>query len=268
MAKLAVRLDGQNVGAQITAPDSDFAPLALDLATGQLLSFPDDAGNNYLTDVDLLNLKPAVDEIFRLVPYAARAASALPILEKLVAISLVGGAAPTISAINPPGAPPDLYALLVTVAGDSYLNIHLPFSADGNLAWVGSGAGVSLPLPVADNSVELVKTYTITPVADPAETAILPSNGSTQVVTLAANTILGSTDTVAAFSALTAANLSVTVAVKVITPGGFNLNVQCVDNWIGTNPGFPLAPLVVGSYLLVLTNFPDGTIMGSWQALA
>ena len=131
MAITPLRLDGQNLGFQTTGADP-ISVLSLDVSTGVVTSA-------YLTALDIQNLKPAVTELFSLVPLANRAANALGLLERLITVASAGSATIVLSTTNVG----NVYTLVATPSAAAYLTAHLPFTPDGNIAWaVGlSGAG-------------------------------------------------------------------------------------------------------------------------------
>lgn len=138
MAISSLRLDGQTIGFQTTGADA-ISVLALDVSTGAITS-------SYLTDSDILNLAPAVSELFALVPSASRAANALGMLQRLVTIASSGSAAVALSATNVGS----VYTLVATPSAAAYLIAHLPFSPDGNLAWATGTGGPSTPVSLAN----------------------------------------------------------------------------------------------------------------------
>lgn len=143
MAITASRIDGQTLGFSLTAPNTTADVISLDIVSGALTSA-------YLSDLELLNLKPAVEALFSLVPSAQRAAGALGLLQRLVTLAPAAAATLSQSAVNTAG---NVYALRATIsAAPSQFIVHLPFSADGTLAW-STGidvAGPALPLSTAN----------------------------------------------------------------------------------------------------------------------
>jgi len=126
MAVIPSSLDGQTIGFSITAPTTTVDVLSLDIVSGAVTSA-------YLTDEEIRNLKPAVDALFSLVPSGQRAAGAVSLLQRLVTIAPAAAATISQAAVNTAG---DVYALRVTVsATPSQIVAHLPFSADGTIAW-------------------------------------------------------------------------------------------------------------------------------------
>lgn len=143
MAITVSRLDGQTLGFSLTAPSVTADVISLDIVSGALTSA-------YLSDLELLNLKPAVEALFSLVPSAQRAAGALGMLQRLVTVAPAAAATLTQSAVNTAGS---VYALRATIsAAPSQFIAHLPFSADGQLAWATGidVAGPALPLSTAN----------------------------------------------------------------------------------------------------------------------
>lgn len=143
MAITVSRLDGQTLGFSLTAPDTTADVLSLDIVSGALTSA-------YLSDIELRNLKPAVEALFSLVPSAQRAAGALGMLQRLVTIAPAAAATLSQAAVNTAG---NVYALRATIsAAPSQFIAHLPFSADGQLAWATGVdvAGPALPLSTAN----------------------------------------------------------------------------------------------------------------------
>lgn len=137
MAITPLRLDGQTLGFQTTGADA-ISVLSLNIVSGAVTS-------SYLTDVDTQNLAPAVSELFTLVPSASRAANALGMLQRLVTVASSGSATVALTATNVGS----VYTLVATPSGASFLIAHLPFSADGNLAWATGTGGSSLAVPVS-----------------------------------------------------------------------------------------------------------------------
>lgn len=135
----AVRLDGQNVGVRI-ANSGYIELLALNIDDGTVVPLTDSANVPYLTEDDIENLAPVVENIFKLIPDATeRSDNALAILTRLVAVASIrdqGVSVTLSSAINP--SYPNYRILRVNVSGKAYANVHLPFSADGNMAWASA----------------------------------------------------------------------------------------------------------------------------------
>lgn len=131
MAIVTTRLDGQNIGIQLSAPETFIDAIDLDMATGAITS-------SYLTADDIRNLKPGVDEIFSIVPFASRAAGALNILTKLVSSASVDASTVIASAVNIVG---DIYALRLTPSiPTSNFVLGLPYSSTGGMAFAMSGS--------------------------------------------------------------------------------------------------------------------------------
>lgn len=137
MAITALRLDGQTLGFQTTGGDA-ISVLSLNISTGAVASA-------YLTDEDIRNLAPAVSELFTLVPSVSRAANALGMLQRLITVASAGSATVALTATNVGS----VYTLVATPSGASFLIAHLPFSADGNLAWATGTGGSSITLPLS-----------------------------------------------------------------------------------------------------------------------
>jgi hypothetical protein len=150
MAIVASRIDGQTLGFSLTAPNTTADVLSLDIVSGAVTS-------SYLTAEDIRNLKFAVESLFALVPSAQRAAGALGMLQRLVTLAPAAAAGLTQAAINTAGT---VYALRATIsAAPSQFIVHLPFSADGQLAWatgidvagVGTVTAVTASAPLASS---------------------------------------------------------------------------------------------------------------------
>jgi hypothetical protein len=140
MAITVSRLDGQTLGFSLTAPDTTVDVLSLDIVSGAVTS-------SYLTAEDIRNLKFAVESLFALVPSAQRAAGVLSMLQRLITVAPSAAATLTLSAVNTAG---NVYALRATIsAAPSQLIAHLPFSADGQLAWATGTGGSSITLPLS-----------------------------------------------------------------------------------------------------------------------
>lgn len=159
MAITVSRLDGQTLGFALTAPNSTADVLSLDIVSGALTSA-------YLSDLELLNLKPAVDALFSLVPSAQRAAGALGMLQRLVTVAPAAAASLSQAAVNTAGT---VYALRVTTSAQpTQFIVHLPFSADGQLAWA--------------TGIDVVGTGTVTSVT--ASSPLASSGGATPNITI------------------------------------------------------------------------------------
>ena len=159
MAITVSRLDGQTLGFSLTAPSVTADVISLDIVSGELTSA-------YLSDLELLNLKPAVEALFSLVPSAQRAAGALGMLQRLVTVAPAAAATLTQSAVNTAGS---VYALRATIsAAPSQFIVHLPFSADGQLAWA--------------TGIDVVGTGTVTSVT--ASAPLASSGGATPDISL------------------------------------------------------------------------------------
>lgn len=148
MAIVSNRIDGQTLGFSLTAPDLTVDVLSLDIVSGAVTS-------SYLTEDDIRNLKVAVEALFDLVPSGQRAAGALGLLQRLITIAPAAAATLSQAAVNTAG---DVYALRATVSSaPTQFIAHLPFSADGQLAWATGVdvTGPALPLSLANGGTGL-----------------------------------------------------------------------------------------------------------------
>lgn len=150
MAITSTRIDGQTLGFSLTAPDTTVDVLSLDIVSGAVTSA-------YLTDEDIRNLKAAVEALFALVPSGQRAAGAVGLLQRLITVAPAAASGITQAAVNTAGS---VYALRVTTASQpTQLIAHLPFSADGQLAWAtgidvagtGTVTNVTASAPIASS---------------------------------------------------------------------------------------------------------------------
>ena len=137
----AVFLDGQNVG--IRAADAGYTQLfSLNMVDGSIVSGTDSAGVPFLTPVAIRNLAPVVQNLFKLIDDPAdRFTNALAILTKLVAVASVRDESITVTLSAFTDG--DKRALRVNTTGKTFVNVHLPFSSDGNLAWASASRIVS-----------------------------------------------------------------------------------------------------------------------------
>jgi hypothetical protein len=175
------RLDGQTLGFSLTAPDTTVDVLSLDIVSGAVTSA-------YLTSTDILNLQPAVSAIFSLVPSAQRAAGALGMLQRLITVAPSAAATVTLSAVNTAG---NVYALRATISGaPSQIIAHLPFSADGQLAWATGTGGGSGTVTGVTASAPLASSGGATPNISLTGTVAL-ANGGTGTNLSAANGLVG-----------------------------------------------------------------------------
>ena len=157
MAVSSIRLDGQTLGFTTTGAET-VDILTLNMSTGVVTSA-------YLTSVDILNLKTAVDALFALIPAgAARNAAALQMLQRLVTAAPANAASLSQSAVGGPPA----YTLRITTSAAAYFIAHLPFSADGQLAWA--------------TGIDVVGTGTVTAVT--ASSPLASSGGATPNITI------------------------------------------------------------------------------------
>lgn len=147
MAVTGLRLDGQTIGLQLSAPTTQVSLFTLDVSSGAITSGTDSAGTPFLTATDILNLKPVVDELFALVPLADRGAAMPGFLSKILTVTAADQSAVSFSIAF---APPFSVTYRVDVAAaPAYLVAHLPFAPDGNIAWGSSGSAVAPVLPIS-----------------------------------------------------------------------------------------------------------------------
>lgn len=146
MGIVAVPLDGQNVGFQLTGGTLTVNLFTLDIASGAITS-------SYLSAEQLRNLQPAVTELFSLVPLADRPAGALGLLSRIVAVSAADASSVSLGVV-PAGPTSGTYQATVG-ATPAYLVMHLPYSADGNIAWAAGsgGGGVTAPVTLANGGL-------------------------------------------------------------------------------------------------------------------
>lgn len=245
MAITASRLDGQTVGFSLTAPNTTADVLSLDIVSGALTSA-------YLSDIELRNLAPAVEALFALVPSGQRAAGALGLLQRLVTIAPAAAATLSQSAVNTAGT---VYALRATIsAAPSQFIVHLPFSADGQLAWAtgidatggGGVATVTASAPLA-SSGGANPNITIT---SPLPTA----NGGTAVAaTGASNGLFGVGGGVGGLTPLVYANRTVGAEAANTIPVDFQLRngtsnyTASMILWGQFDPGSTLANITVAA---------------------
>lgn len=245
MAITALRLDGQTLGFQLTAPDTTVDVISLDIVSGALTSA-------YLSDVDLRNLAPAVEALFSLVPSGQRAAGALGLLQRLVTVAPAAAAGLTQAAVNTAGT---VYALRATIsAAPSQIIAHLPFSADGQLAWAtgidvagtGTVTAVTASAPLA-SSGGATPNITIT---SPLPTA----NGGTAVAaTGASNGLFGVGGGVGGLTPLVYANRTVGAEALNTIPVDFQLRngtsnyTASMIIWGQFDPGSTLANITVAA---------------------
>lgn len=215
MAITVSRLDGQTLGFSLTAPSTTADVISLDIVSGALTSA-------YLSDLEILNLKPAVEALFSLVPSAQRAAGVLGMLQRLVTLAPAAAATLSQTAVNTAGT---VYALRATIsAAPSQFIVHLPFSADGQLAWatgidvagIGTVTDVTASAPLA-SSGGATPNISIT---SPLPTA----NGGTAVAaTGASNGLFGVGGGVGGLTPLVYTNVSKGVEVGNMIPLDFQL---------------------------------------------
>lgn len=164
MAISFVRIDGQNIGVTATNGDAVY-PIALDMDTGELFSGQDSSGANFLTDLDLRNLRSAVDALFVLMPVKAdRIANAAGLLQQLINVSFLSTGASLGIPLTAELAVGDIWSLKVNnpAAVTSILILHLPHSIEGafsfaagnnisNTAGGGGVAAVTASAPLASS---------------------------------------------------------------------------------------------------------------------
>jgi hypothetical protein len=240
------RLDGQTLGFSLTAPDTTVDVLSLDIVSGAVTSA-------YLTSTDILNLQPAVTAIFSLVPSGQRAAGALGMLQRLVTLAPAAAAGLTQAAINTAGT---VYALRATIsAAPSQFIVHLPFSADGQLAWAtgidvaGVGTVTSITAGTGLSGGTITGTGTIALV-----TPVATANGGTAVAaTGASNGLFGVGGGVGALTPLISATRTVGAEVGNVIPVDIQLKNGTVNYtaemqfWGQFDPGATLANITVAA---------------------
>lgn len=246
MAITVSRLDGQTLGFSLTAPNTTADVLSLDIVSGALTSV-------YLSDIELRNLAPAVEALFSLVPSAQRAAGALGMLQRLVTVAPAAAAGLTQAAINTAGT---VYALRATIsAAPSQFIVHLPFSADGQLAWAtgidvaGVGTVTSITAGTGLSGGTITGTGTIALV-----TPVATANGGTAVAaTGASNGLFGVGGGVGALTPLISATRTVGAEAANIIPVDFQLKNGTVNYtaemlfWGQFDPGATLANITVSA---------------------
>jgi hypothetical protein len=159
MAITSTRIDGQTLGFSLTAPTTTVDVISLDIVSGALTSA-------YLTEEDIRNLKFAVEALFDLVPSGQRAAGAVGLLQRLITVAPAAASGITQAAVNTAGS---VYALRVTTAAQpTQIIAHLPFSADGQLAWA--------------TGIDVAGTGTVTAVT--ASAPLASSGGATPDISL------------------------------------------------------------------------------------
>jgi hypothetical protein len=220
MAITSTRIDGQTLGFSLTAPTTTVDVISLDIVSGALTSA-------YLTEEDIRNLKFAVESLFALVPSAQRAAGALSMLQRLITVAPSAAATLTLSAVNTAGS---VYALRATIsAAPSQLIAHLPFSADGQLAWATGTGGSSITLPLS------------------------LANGGTGTDLSAANGLVGVSGGSASTSPLVSAQRTVGAEVANVIPIDFQLKNGPINYtaeltfWGQFDPGATLANITVAA---------------------
>lgn len=121
----------KNYGFQLTAPDMVVDLVTLNLITG-------DCTSTYFDSPELAQFKRTALELFTIVAPPERAAGALNLLNRILAVAAADDATVTRSAL----VVGDLATLRATVdANPGSLVAHVPFSADGALAWAGGNDG-------------------------------------------------------------------------------------------------------------------------------
>jgi hypothetical protein len=243
MAIGASRIDGQTLGFSLTAPDTTVDVLSLDIVSGAVTSA-------YLTAEDIRNLKFAVESLFALVPSGQRAAGALSMLQRLVTVAPSAAATLTMSAVNTAG---NVYALRATIsAAPSQLIAHLPFSADGQLAWAtGTGGGGGTVTSVTA-SAPLASSGGATPNISLTGTVPL-ANGGTGTNLSAANGLVGVGGGSASTSPLVSATRTVGAEAANVIPVDFQLKNGTINYtaamlfWGQFDPGSTLANITVAA---------------------
>lgn len=246
MAITASRIDGQTLGFSLTAPNTTVDVISLDIVSGALTSA-------YLTDADLRNLAFAVESLFALVPSAQRAAGALGMLQRLVTLAPAAAATLSQSAVNTAGT---VYALRATIsAAPSQFIAHLPFSADGQLAWAtgidvaGVGTVTSITAGTGLSGGTITGTGTIALV-----TPVATANGGTAVAaTGASNGVFGVGGGVGGLTPLVYANRTVGAEALNTIPVDFQLRngtsnyTASMTFWGQFDPGSTLANITVAA---------------------
>lgn len=143
MAITSTRLDGQNVGLQLTGGSTVANVFTVNLVTGETSS-------PYLTSVDLSFTQMAAQALFQFVPVGQRGTATF--LTRLITVAPADNNTLTLS-ISLAG---DLATLVATVsATPAYLVLHIQHSISGYVAW---GVGVSTgggPPPAPTNPFTL-----------------------------------------------------------------------------------------------------------------
>lgn len=133
MSITATRIDGQNIGLRIDSPDTSVDVLTVNLTTGLVTS-------DYLSTTDKQILQQAALDLFELVPLSERSTGALGFLQRLVSVAAADNSIVTPSAYVAGGAASLIVSVATTPAN---IVIHVPYSAEGTVAWATGISGVS-----------------------------------------------------------------------------------------------------------------------------
>lgn len=221
MAIITDRIDGQNIGIRFTAPSLTANVLSVDLSTAAVTS-------TYLSTSDKQVIRAAVLDLFALVPLAERLSGALGFLQRLVSVAAADN-----STITPTASVVGNVATLVVTVGAAPANviIHVPFSAEGTVAWAsgiatgGGGGGAvnavtaSAPLASSGGANPDISLAGIIPVANGGTgLAVVPVNGQV----LVGNGVDYTATTITAGTAIAVTNGagSITIASNAVTSVG------------------------------------------------
>lgn len=270
MAITTDRIDGQNIGLRLTTPNTTVNVLSVDLSTGAVTSA-------YLSTADKQAVRIGALDLFELVPLSERLMGATGFLQRLVSVAAADNrvVVPSSFLVG------NVATLVVTVgAAPANLVVHIPYSAEGTVAWAtgiagsGGGGGVadvtaSAPLSSSGGATpDISLTGTVGVSYGGTGVTTIPTNGQVLIGN-------GSGYTVASLTAgsnvtITPGSGSITIAA---TGGGGGLTYWTEsENSAGVNATVPVdaftvanagtdvdAAIVAKGAGATLAQIPDGT---------